>query len=65
MAKEGYGKAALLLRSERKKIVRIRGNLGRVEERGGAMDQDVLDSDYSSQRSDIRHSRPNASNPSS
>lgn len=59
----GNVEATVLLRSEQSRPVRVRGTLGRLEECGSAMGEDVLDFDHGSQLSCIGSPRPNASDP--
>src|SRR5207244_2784819 len=63
VAEDGENEAALLLRGQRRRVVRIRRIVGWLEGRKREMGKDVLDSDHDSQLSDLPSPRPNASHP--
>jgi hypothetical protein len=64
MEANGRDKAALLLRGQRRRVVRICWALGSLAGSERAMDQVVLDPDHDTKRRDIVSSRPYASDSS-
>ena len=57
--------AAVLFRSQRRRVVRFRRDLGSLEERQWQRSGNLLDSDHNTKRRDRRCPRPYASHPSS
>ena len=58
-------KAAVLFRSQRRRVVRVRRIVGSLERPERTVGQDLLDFDYDPERGDLGRPRPNASDPSS
>ena len=61
--RDGKSQAAVLLRSQRRGVVRVRGIMGSLEGPERQLGQDLLDPDHDPECRDLSRPRPNASHP--